>query len=212
MSPVLHEGLGLALWVLWLAVAVDLDTVHRRLPNAWMLAGALLALVLAVLPGGIGLQAALQGGLAALLVFLPGYVLHRLGAGDVKLMAVCGLLAGTPAVWGLCLAVMLAGGVQALLWLAWSAWQAWRASAPGLAAAANPGLDAAAPAAAATAVDLANPRIPAEITATPATPATPSAACAPQVLAPAPARPLPYAWAVAGGVLLHAFTGPWTGA
>lgn len=159
----------LLLWALWLAVAVGLDTARRRLPNAWLLAGAGLALVLALLPHGMGLAAAWRGGLIALLVFLPGYVLHRLGAGDVKLMAVAGLQAGDAAVWGLCLAVMFAGGVQALLWQGWRAWFA----------------------------------------------TDPSAALRPAALpvtSPPPARPLPYAWAVAAGCGLHLLTGPWTGA
>lgn len=151
----------LLLWALWLAVAVGLDTARRRLPNGWLLAGASLALVWALLPQGVGLAAALRGGLIALLVFLPGYVLHRLGAGDVKLMAVAGLQAGDTAVWGLCLAVMLAGGVQALLWQGWRSWFA------------------------------------AGRTAVPS---------------PPPARPLPYAWAVAAGCGLHLLTGPLSGA
>ena len=187
--PLVRAGRGAR----WLAGAVGLDPAHRRLPNRWMLGGALLALVLAALPGGIGLPAALQGGLIALLVFLPGFVLHRLGAGDVKLMAVCGLFAGSPAVWGLCLAVMLAGGVQALLWLGRSRWQAWRATAPG----------------AAGVVSAAETTVSGGLSTSSGTAAT----CAPQPLpAAAPARPMPYAWAVAGGVLLHALTGPWTGA
>ncbi len=175
MSPGLHDGwrdalplAGMVLWALWLAVAVGLDTAHRRLPNRWLLAGAALALLLAALPQGPGLASALRGGLIALLVFLPGYVLHRLGAGDVKLMAVCGLLAGGEAVWGLCLAVMLAGGVQALLWWAWSGWKAWRALAP-------------------------------------------AATAHPDARSALPARPLPYAWAVAAGSGLHFLAGPWTG-
>jgi len=103
-------------WVLWLSLAVVADTRSRRLSNRLVLAGALGALGLALAPGGLGLALTLQGGVIALLVFLPGWVLHQLGAGDVKLAAVCGLFAGADAVWGLCLAILLAGGVQALLW------------------------------------------------------------------------------------------------
>lgn len=108
--------LSSGLWSLWLLVAVVQDTLHRHLSNRLVLAGALGALSLALAPGGLGLASALQGGAIALLVFLPGWVLHQLGAGDVKLATVCGLLVGADAVWGLCLAILLAGGLQALLW------------------------------------------------------------------------------------------------
>lgn len=110
------QMLSTGLWSLWLLVAVVQDTTHRRLSNRLVLTGALGALGLALAPGGLGLASALQGGAIALLVFLPGWVLHQLGAGDVKLAAVCGLLVGADAVWGLCLAILLAGGLQALLW------------------------------------------------------------------------------------------------
>lgn len=110
------QMLSHGLWGLWLLVAVVQDTRHRRLSNRLVLAGALGALALALAPGGLGPASSLQGGAIALLVFLPGWVLHQLGAGDVKLATVCGLLVGADAVWGLCLAILLAGGLQALLW------------------------------------------------------------------------------------------------
>lgn len=111
------QVLSPGLWSLWLLVAVVQDTRQRLVSNRLVLVGALGALALALAPGGLGLASALQGGAIALLVFLPGWVLRQLGAGDVKLAAVCGLLVGADAVWGLCLAILLAGGLQALLWL-----------------------------------------------------------------------------------------------
>ena len=126
MSDGLHDALRGTVWALGLLAAVGFDTAHRRLPNPLLLALALAALVLALMPAGMGLQMALRGGVVALLFFLPGYVLHRLGAGDVKLAAVCGLLAGGDAVWGLCLAIAVVGGAQALLWQGALWWQRWR--------------------------------------------------------------------------------------
>lgn len=72
--------------------------------------------------GGWGLVVeALIGSAVCVLPLLIGYALKAMGAGDLKLMAVCGAVAGAAAGWPFAATVLLyvsvAGGVQALLWL-----------------------------------------------------------------------------------------------
>jgi prepilin peptidase CpaA len=73
--------------------------------------------------GGIGLVAeALIGSAVCVLPLSIGYALKQMGAGDLKLMAVCGAVAGAASGWPFAATVVvyvsIAGGIQALLWLA----------------------------------------------------------------------------------------------
>lgn len=75
------------------------DLRIRRIPNVLNLTGVLMGLVLhTLIMGWSGASAALFGLLAALCVYLPLYALKGMGAGDVKLMAAVGALAG-PGNW-----------------------------------------------------------------------------------------------------------------
>jgi Flp pilus assembly protein protease CpaA len=72
--------------------------------------------------GGLGLAVdALVGSAVCVVPFFIGYLLKQMGAGDLKLMAVCGAVAGGVSSWALAATVVLyvsiAGGVQALLWM-----------------------------------------------------------------------------------------------
>jgi prepilin peptidase CpaA len=101
--------LALLLWSLLCALG---DARERRIPNSLVLKGAAgVALFLLVyrenLTGGPLADSAL-GFCTALLVTLPGYWLGRMGAGDVKMLAVIGLATsvefvaytvGTAALW-----------------------------------------------------------------------------------------------------------------
>jgi len=175
-------------WTVDVTCPFSQDTTHRRLSNRLVLAGALGALGLALAPGGLGLASALQGGAIALLVFLPGWVLHQLGAGDVKLAAVCGLLVGADAVWGLCLAILLAGGLQALLWSGGRWLQ-------------RQGLDGGlGPGSARPPMHLPPPRRSRPGSAAQAAMTQPPAARSGR---PQAAARMPYAWAVAAGSALH---------
>lgn len=109
--------------LLWAGAVAWFDLRQHRVPNlllVLLLVPAVLSLVLdrkgllgvAVWPSALGF---LLGG--ALL--LPGYVMAKMGAGDVKLAAVFGLLLGwLPLLNLLLLAALLLGAVSALvLWL-----------------------------------------------------------------------------------------------
>lgn len=79
------------------------DLRQRRIPNALLLAAAVPGLALLLLTGlgptGAGWLASLAGAAVGVAVWLPGYWLRKLGAGDVKLAAcIGGLLGGLAAV------------------------------------------------------------------------------------------------------------------
>lgn len=86
---------ALALW--GLAVAL-LDARHRRIPNALTLGPALLALGCLTAFGSGPLMTPPASNLAAaalfLLFLLPGYLLDRVGGGDLKLGLALGLVGG----------------------------------------------------------------------------------------------------------------------
>jgi prepilin peptidase CpaA len=95
--------LSLSVLAALLLAAVVSDLHRRRIPNALVLYGMVLGLVFqAIAPaghgllqgGGLGVAAALLGGLAGLVLFLPFHALRLLGAGDVKLMAMVGVWLG----------------------------------------------------------------------------------------------------------------------
>src|SRR5579871_3531434 len=88
--------IGLCVLVL---VAAGYDLRRRRIPN-W-LAGAGLVFGLGLnsfLYEAPGLRLALLGMGLALVIYVPIYALHGIGAGDVKLMAAIGAIVG-PAYW-----------------------------------------------------------------------------------------------------------------
>ena len=92
------------------------DIRTRRIPNWVVLAGLLLGLTgNTVLYGWAGLGRAGLGLGLALLVYLPLHIVRGMGAGDVKLMAAVGAIAG-PANWlGVLVLTGLLGGVCALI-------------------------------------------------------------------------------------------------
>ncbi len=103
-----------------LCVAVVTDTRSNRIPN-WLTGPALLTgLILSLLSPfeSLGITDALLGMVVGLLILLPGYAMGKMGAGDVKLMAVCGCYLGSDAVINAGLLTLLSGGVLALVWLA----------------------------------------------------------------------------------------------
>lgn len=104
-----------ALTLLVLTAAVY-DLRFRRIPNWLNAAGVLAGLVLNTALGGWkGLQFAAVGLAVAFAVNILFYAIHALGAGDVKLFAALGALAGVQNwVWIFILA-SLAGGVLALV-------------------------------------------------------------------------------------------------
>lgn len=112
-----------------LGVALGHDLATRRIPN-WLIASALLAAVgLNVLAAGMpdvfpgawaGFGKSLLGAVTGLVIMLPLYMLHAMGAGDVKLMAAVGAFLGPVQTLGAALLVFLAGGVLSLAAALWS--------------------------------------------------------------------------------------------
>jgi prepilin peptidase CpaA len=121
--------LPLILFLALLAAAVWHDVRARRIPNAIVFPGALVAIALhAALPAGAGLFgtptgslgiASSMGGLAlGLACLLPMYALRLMGAGDVKLLAMIGAFVGAGHILAIALFTLAAGGVLALVFAA----------------------------------------------------------------------------------------------
>jgi prepilin peptidase CpaA len=108
-----------------LAAAVWHDLRTRRIPNRLVLGGALAGLAFQTLLapgaglfttpfGALGLLDGLAGLGLGLALLLPMYMLGAMGAGDVKLMAMCGAFLGPRDMLGAALLTLIAGGVLAL--------------------------------------------------------------------------------------------------
>ncbi len=99
-------------------IAAFTDLKARRIPN-WLVASGL-ALGVGLnwfLYGGVGLKFAIQGLGLAMLIYLPLFVLRGMGAGDVKLMAAVGSLAG-PGNWlRIFVLTAIIGGVVAVIYI-----------------------------------------------------------------------------------------------
>ena len=108
-------GARLGLLAGFLLAAVFTDMACRKIPNRLVLAGMISGLLVqAFLPGGDGFLSAFKGLLFGFGLFLPLYLLRVMGAGDVKLMAMVGSFTGSPAIFGVVLCTLLAGGVLSL--------------------------------------------------------------------------------------------------
>ena len=118
-SPLSNQLLITTLLAL-LAVALLSDIRERLIPNQLVVTGLLLGLAGHAWFAGIGgLTIAASGALVGLLCLLPFYVFGRLGAGDVKLMAMCGAFLGPLQVTAASVASLLAGGVIGVAWFLW---------------------------------------------------------------------------------------------
>lgn len=97
-----------------LAAVIDLAT--RRIPNVLTVGIATCGLALAGLHvAGVGLAAAIGGLLVGFLLMLPGHVIGRTGAGDVKLLAALGTVLGPAGVAAAFVYTLIAGGVLSLV-------------------------------------------------------------------------------------------------
>jgi prepilin peptidase CpaA len=99
-----------------LCVALVTDLQNRKIYN-WLTFPAMLAgLVLNTAFGGLhGLQSSLIGLFVASLVFLAGFLMNAMGAGDVKLMAAVGAWLGWPYAFSAVVYVTLFGGIIAVV-------------------------------------------------------------------------------------------------
>ena len=96
------------------AAVVDLRT--RRVPNWLTFGAAALGIVMAMTHlDGVGVAGAFEGLLVGLLLMLPGHVIGRTGAGDVKLLAALGTLLGPRSIVMAFLYTAIAGGGLAIL-------------------------------------------------------------------------------------------------
>jgi len=96
------------------AAAVDLET--RKVPN-WLTFGtAVIGFVMAAAHlDGVNVSGAFEGLLVGLLLMLPGHVIGRTGAGDVKLLAAIGTLLGPGTIVMAFLYTAIAGGALGIL-------------------------------------------------------------------------------------------------
>jgi prepilin peptidase CpaA len=111
-----------ALTVLLIAIvlaAAIYDLRFRRIPNWLNLSGVVLGLLLnTIFFARTGFIGAVLGIGCALIVYVPLYLIRGMGAGDVKLMAAVGAIAG-PSNWlGIFIATALIGGVVSILFVA----------------------------------------------------------------------------------------------
>jgi len=97
-----------------IAAIVDLKT--RRVPNWLTFGAASMGVAMAASHvDGVGFAGAVEGLLVGLLLMLPGHVIGRTGAGDVKLVAALGTLLGPKAIVMAFLYTAIAGGALAVL-------------------------------------------------------------------------------------------------
>ncbi len=91
------------------------DARYRKIPNWLSLSGLILGLgVNVLLSGWAGLGSAALGFGLAMLVYMPLYVIRGMGAGDVKLMAALGAIAGPQNWFGIFIVTALVGGLVSL--------------------------------------------------------------------------------------------------
>jgi len=112
---------ALAAAAIALGVSVVTDLRERRIPNWVTLPALALVVALAGVAGGwpLARSSLLGSAICAVPLFaaaIPGWI----GMGDVKLMAVCGAVAGFPAAIAVLVLVAVAGGAQAGLQLAFA--------------------------------------------------------------------------------------------
>lgn len=94
-------------------LAAGRDLAERTIPNRFIVAALMLAL-LAHLLAGSPAWLPLAGLATGFAVFLPMYLAHGMGAGDIKLMAAVGSFAGPSLALQIALATCIAGGALSL--------------------------------------------------------------------------------------------------
>jgi len=96
------------------------DVATRRIPNNLTYLGMAVAIAgRFLLQGWHGLGSAVAGGLIGGGAFLIFFLLHTMGAGDVKLMTAVGSFAGPWAAIEIVFAAAVAGGIFAVIYALW---------------------------------------------------------------------------------------------
>ena len=99
--------------------AAVLDIKTRRIPNWLSLSGIVLALLLNTFLGELGgLWFSLKGLGVAFIIYFVLYLLHGMGAGDVKLMAAVGSIVGWENWFGIFIVTAVIGGIMSLILVA----------------------------------------------------------------------------------------------
>ncbi len=107
--------LTLAVTVLMLGTGAVIDALTRRVPNPLTIAAAALGVTLAATGlTRVTVGQSLFGLLLGMLLMLPGYLLGKTGAGDVKLLGAAGAILGLQRVPYAFVYTAIAGGVLAL--------------------------------------------------------------------------------------------------
>lgn len=120
-----HALCDLLLLVFVTAAAVN-DLLCRKIPNALVLCGIVVALALHCWLWPQRMAPLWLGGMATgFFLFLPLYVLRGMAAGDVKLIAMVGAFAGPWPVLQICFATFVLGGLMAVLMITYQG--KWRA-------------------------------------------------------------------------------------
>ncbi|MBH3427516.1 prepilin peptidase [Pseudomonas alkylphenolica] len=108
--------------LLWLALCVEQDVRERQIANTLTLGAATCALGYLFITGHTWIGAdASEGGWAlaiVMLLTLPGYMLGRFGAGDVKLLAALALATDRMYILG----TFIGAGIAVLIWLSSRRW------------------------------------------------------------------------------------------
>lgn len=107
--------------IVFLTIAVFIDCRRHKIPNLLTGAGLAIGLTLAAVPAlsPITLTSSTLGVLAGFCFLIPGYLLGKMGAGDVKLLAMAGSFLGLSGTVTAGLATLITGGFVALCWLAY---------------------------------------------------------------------------------------------
>jgi prepilin peptidase CpaA len=118
--PNLSEGIVIVTVVCGAAAAAAIDLRTRRVPNPLTALLASMGIVFGALRlGGLTPGAAAAGLGLGFLLMLPGHVIGRTGAGDVKLFAAMGALIGPAHILTAFFYTAIAGGALALIVAAW---------------------------------------------------------------------------------------------
>jgi len=113
--PMTTEGLFMAGALSVAILGAGTDVASRRIPNRLTYPGILVALAgHLIYEGWHGLWSSLAGGLIGGGIFLIFFLLHAMGAGDVKLITAVGCFAGSSHTLQIVLFSAMAGGVLAL--------------------------------------------------------------------------------------------------
>ena len=122
LAAPLQAKIALATLLAALAISVVTDLRQRRILNAVTFPALAIVAACVIWLGGLALLAEAALGVVVCAGPFALMMLRRwMGAGDVKLMALSGAVAGAAAGWPFALTVLsyvaIAGGIQAVLWM-----------------------------------------------------------------------------------------------